>query len=47
MLSLREDIFTDYTEKTFRNILERKCKIIKSTIVSKTGRTLFWYEATK
>ena len=44
MLSLREDIFFDYTENAFRNLLEQKCRIVRSQIISKTGRKLYWFE---
>lgn len=47
MLSLREDIFSDYTEQNFRSILEKKCRIIRSKIVSQKGRILYWYETYK
>ncbi len=47
MLSLREDIFTDYNEDSFRNLLEQKCRIIRSQIISKSGRKLYWFEKPK
>ena len=47
MLSLREDVFPDYTEQNFRNTLENRCRIIRSVIISKKGRTLYWYETSK
>jgi len=47
MLSLREDIFPNYTEINFRSILKTKCRIIRAEIVSQMGRTLYWYETSK
>ncbi|MZG30969.1 MAG: methyltransferase domain-containing protein [Nitrospinae bacterium] len=44
MLNLRKDIFTDYNEHTFRNILESKCRIISSQEISKSKRILYWFE---
>ncbi len=46
MLSLRQDIFTNYNEQSFRNILEKKCRIISSQEISKTKRILYWFERT-
>lgn len=44
MLALREDIFPNYTEDNFAALLARHGRIAKSSRVSGTGRTLFWYE---
>ncbi len=44
MLRRREDIFDNYCEDSFRNILEQKCRIICSKIISKSNRTLYWFE---
>jgi ribosomal protein L11 methylase PrmA len=44
MLRLREDIFDNYNEASFRNILEQKCRIISSKTISKTNRVLYWFE---
>lgn len=44
MLRLREDIFDNYSEDSFRNILEKKCRIISSKTISKTKRVLYWFE---
>lgn len=44
MLRLREDIFDDYSDDSFRNILKQKCRIISSKIISKTNRVLYWFE---
>jgi ribosomal protein L11 methylase PrmA len=44
MLRLRKDIFDNYNENSFRNILEQKCRIINSKTISKTKRILYWFE---
>jgi ribosomal protein L11 methylase PrmA len=44
MLELREDIFSDYNEDTFENLLKEKTKIVKKEQISKSGRMLYWYE---
>lgn len=44
MLRLRKDIFDDYSEEAFRNILASKCRIIKSQVISKSRRMLYWFE---
>ena len=44
LLQLRDDIFIDYTEDNFINLLCVKNKIIKSTTITKSGRKLFWYQ---
>ena len=44
MLRLREDIFDNYSEDSFRNILEQKCRIISSKTISKTKRVLYWFD---
>ena len=41
MLSLREDIFTNYTEENFIRILSQKNKILSNTQVSSSGRKIF------
>lgn len=43
MLSLREDIYTEYCEETFRQLLERRAKIVQTEVISEHGRTLYWY----
>jgi ribosomal protein L11 methylase PrmA len=47
MLSLREDIFTDYTEDAFRNHLSAHARIVEEWKVSEEGRLLFRYERTE
>jgi hypothetical protein len=44
MLSLREDIFTDYTEESFRGLLAANARIVESRTVSEGGRVLLWYD---
>ena len=44
LLSLREDIFADYDEESFRSIVGARARIIKSYNISSGGRTLYWYE---
>ncbi|MBC8287435.1 MAG: methyltransferase domain-containing protein [Nitrospinae bacterium] len=44
MLRLRKDIFDDYNEESFRNILEKKCRIVSSQTISKSKRMLYWFE---
>lgn len=44
MLSLREDIFDDYTEDDFRGHLTANARIVEERRVSEEGRILFWYE---
>ena len=44
MLSLREDIFPDYTEEAFATALQRQGRLVKVETVSSTGRRLYWYD---
>ena len=43
LLSLREDIFFDYSEDAFTNHLKKIADVVKSETITGTGRTLFWY----
>jgi len=43
LLRLREDIFPNYTEKNFRECISRKARIVKTRVVSKSGRLLIEY----
>lgn len=43
LLALREDIFADYSEKTFTDALQARARIVKRQTVSSTGREMFWY----
>lgn len=44
LLSLRQDIFPDYTAEHFMALLEKQAVIIKNEIVSKSGRMLVWFK---
>lgn len=44
LLSLREDIFADYDEESFRSIVAAQARIVTSSVVSASGRTLYWYD---
>jgi ribosomal protein L11 methylase PrmA len=44
MLALREDIFTEYDQETFRNCLAENARIVRDEVVSQHGRRLFWYD---
>ena len=44
MLSLREDIFADYTEENFRQLLAANARIVESRTVSAAGRVIFLYD---
>ena len=43
MLSLKGDIFKDYNEVNFKNILSKTSKIVSEKIVSTSGRKIFEY----
>ena len=45
MLTLREDIFPEYTRDAFVAALQESAKIVQSTQVSQTGRELFHFRA--
>lgn len=44
MLALKGDIFPDYSQEAFVKLLQEKATIIKSEVVSASGRCLYWYE---
>lgn len=44
LLHLREDIFQDYNQAVFEVALAKLADIVRSEQVSKSGRTLFWYQ---
>jgi len=46
LLSLREDIFPDYTEAFFLNHIGLQCEIVKTESISSTGRLLVWFKKT-
>ena len=43
MLSLREDIFDNYTEEHFIECIEESAVIVEKKVVSHSGRQLIWY----
>jgi ribosomal protein L11 methylase PrmA len=43
LLCHREDIFSNYTKEAFLNQIERKAKIVSTTIISSSGRLLVSY----
>lgn len=45
LLSLREDIFPDYTEENFLRLLAQRATVVRSEQVSESGRLLVWYQA--
>ena len=44
LLSLREDIFFDYSEENFLKCLLDRGRIVKSNKITASGRTLVWFE---
>ncbi len=44
LLSLREDIFADYTEDNFARSLSQKVTIVQTETITDSGRKLFWFE---
>ncbi|WP_246188800.1 class I SAM-dependent methyltransferase [Nitratireductor arenosus] len=44
MLELREDIFGEYSEDTFRAELLRRAEIVETQTVSRSGRTLYLFQ---
>lgn len=43
LIRLREDIFHDYSTQHFEQALSSVAKINKTEIITKSGRTLYWY----
>lgn len=43
MLSLREDVFDQYTRENFEGLLSQRSRIVRKQQVTDSGRTLFWY----
>ncbi len=41
MLNLKGDIFADYNEKNFKNLLQANSKIISETKINESGRKIF------
>lgn len=44
LLSLREDIFSEYTLDYFTSYVEQHARVVRTEALSANGRTLFWYE---
>jgi len=44
MLSYREDIFNDYSEKSFENLLQEKAKIIDKKNIFNSDRVIYEFE---
>jgi len=44
LLSLRQDIFPDYTRENFMALLKEKTVTIKSETISQSGRMLVWFK---
>lgn len=44
MLNLRDDIFPDYNEMTFRHELAKNARIVREETVSASGRKLFFFD---
>ena len=44
MLSMREDIFPNYTEETFAEALGRRARIVNRVQITGSGRTLYQFE---
>lgn len=43
LLALREDIFPNYSEESFHQLLSRRASIVEVVTVTESGRKLFWY----
>lgn len=46
LLSLRQDIFPEYTWENFISLLKEKAAIIKAETISNSGRKLVWFQRT-
>ena len=44
MLKFRKDIFIDYTEENFKNLLLKKAKIVQINNIKNTQRKIYEYE---
>jgi hypothetical protein len=44
MLKFRNDIFLDYSEKKFEELLKKKAKIVNKTNITKSGRVIYEYK---
>lgn len=45
MLSLRKDIFTDYSLESFLAAVKARARIVETQTLSPSGRTLVWFDA--
>ena len=45
MLLLKEDIFKDYNEENFKNLISRNAKIVSEKKISESGRKIFEYSS--
>lgn len=45
MLSLRKDIFPDYTLESFLTAVKTRARIVETQTLSPSGRTLVWFDA--
>jgi len=45
LLALREDIFDDYTQENFENLLRREAKVFATETVPESGRVLYWFDS--
>ena len=46
LLNLREDLFDDYEQQNFEQLLSDRARIVSSLKVSSSGRTLYWFDRT-
>jgi ribosomal protein L11 methylase PrmA len=44
LLQLRDDLFADYDQDSFESYLQAHARIVKSSVVSSSGRTLYWFD---
>lgn len=44
LLQMREDLFDDYDQQSFEACLQAQARIVKSKVVSSSGRTLYWFD---
>jgi ribosomal protein L11 methylase PrmA len=43
LIAFRQDIFADYSEENFLNLLRRHAAVVKKEYLSENGRCLIWY----
>ena len=44
LLQMREDLFSDYDQANFEEQLNSRARIVKSEVVSASGRVLYWFD---